>query len=76
MPNLSLIIFSLVCLLDIIIVIGLKPFKKAMKFYITMFNACVIQTLVTFIYYLNTVDENELELRYEIGGYIYSICIF
>ena len=42
------------------IVIGLNPFKKTMKFYITLFNAIVIQTMVILIYYLNTIDDNEL----------------
>ena len=54
-----------------IIVIGLNPFKKTMKFYITLFNALVIQSMVILIYYLNTIDENKLESKYAIGTYIY-----
>ena len=27
------------------------------------------------IYYLNTIDENQLEQKYSIGTYIYQICI-
>ena len=58
-------------IVDIIVVIGLNPFKKTMKFYITMFNNCVVLAMVTIIYYLNTIDENDLNKKYKIGTYIY-----
>ena len=42
-----------------------------MKFYITMFNNCVVLTMVLIIYYLNTVDENDLNKKYDIGTYVF-----
>eukprot|EP00828_Plagiopyla_frontata_P047382 TRINITY_DN8738_c0_g1_i1.p2 TRINITY_DN8738_c0_g1~~TRINITY_DN8738_c0_g1_i1.p2 ORF type:complete len:213 (+),score=26.71 TRINITY_DN8738_c0_g1_i1:475-1113(+) len=74
-PNLQLIIFLFVVITDIIIVIGLNPFKKTMKFYITIFNNCMILSLVVIIYYLSIIDENNLDRKYEIGTYIFQICI-
>ena len=56
---------------DILIVKGLNPFKKTMKFYITIFNNCMILSLVVIIYYLNTIDENNIDRKYEIGTYIF-----
>ena len=35
-----------------------------MKFYITLFNVCVIEMMVILIYYLNTIDENDLDKKY------------
>ena len=61
----------LVGVVDLIIVTGLRPFKKPMKYYITLFNNCVIQTMVILVYYLNTIDENKLDKKYLIGTYIY-----
>ena len=35
-----------------------------MKFYITMFNNLMIFLLIVIIYYLSTIDENNLTSRY------------
>ena len=42
-----------------------------MKFYITMFNNIIIFIMIIVIYFLNTIDENNLNKRYDIGIYLF-----
>ena len=42
-----------------------------MKFYITIFNNIVIIVMAIMIYYLNSIEENNLNQKYEIGTYVF-----